>query len=367
MFDFEGRRAISVYVVENAVENETNVASAEQVDQILTLTSTLVADQDDGPKAGEWEDPEEFAEEQGLMGRLIHLLASPDPDMQYNILSTARKHFGTGGPLRIGSSLPPIVIAAYRLVKGYHDIREEDEKWGKKGAKIFQFCHATIAALVKADMAELPLRMYLQGALALDKIPYNDQETMAYEFMSQAFSLYEDEISDSRAQLAAISLIIGTLEQTTCFSEENHDPLRTQCALAGSKLLKKPDQCRGVMVCSHLFWTGKTKTNDGEELRDVKRVLDCLKKGVKIASQCMDPGTKAQLYIELLNKYIFFSEKGHTGVSDEILQELVKRISEELPNIEAGSDEADQVSKHFENTMSHIKVRQENAEEPTFK
>ena len=43
--DFEGRRAISVFLVENAVENETHVASAEQVDQILTLTSTLVADQ----------------------------------------------------------------------------------------------------------------------------------------------------------------------------------------------------------------------------------------------------------------------------------------------------------------------------------
>ena len=38
-----------------------------------------------------------------------------------------------------------------------------------------------------------------------------------------------------------------------------------------------------------------------------------------------------------------------------------------MPDLEAGSDEADQVSKHFENTMSHIKVRQENGEEPTFK
>ena len=45
MFDFEGRRAISVFIVENAVENETSVASAEHVDQILTLTATLVADQ----------------------------------------------------------------------------------------------------------------------------------------------------------------------------------------------------------------------------------------------------------------------------------------------------------------------------------
>lgn len=287
IFDFEGRRAISVFIVENAIENETTVATADQVDAILSLTAPLVCDQEDGPKAEQWEDPDEFAEEQGLMGRLIHLLVSSEPDQQYQILSTARKHFGTGGAKRIGSSLPPIIIAAFKLAKQFYEIRERDDKWEKKVAKIFQFCHATINALVKVDMAELPLRMYLQGALALDKIPYGEHETMAYEFMSQviddirhaltakfilhnlfqAFSLYEDEISDSRAQLAAISLMIGTLEQTTCFSEENHDPLRTQCALAASKLLKKPDQCRGVQVCSHLFWTGKTKTNDGKEVR----------------------------------------------------------------------------------------------------
>ena len=93
------------------------------------------------------------------------------------------------------------------------------------------------------------------------------QETVAYEFFSQAFSIYEDEISDSRAQLAAITLLIGTLEKMTCFTEENHDPLRTQCALAAAKLLKKPDQCRGVQACSHLFWSGKTVTNGGKEVR----------------------------------------------------------------------------------------------------
>jgi len=242
----------------------------------------------------------------------------------------------------------------------------QDDKWEKKVAKIFQFCHATIAALVKADMAELPLRMYLLGVLALDKIPYNDQETMAYEFMSQAFSLYEDEISDSRAQMAAISLMIGTLEQTTCFSEENHDPLRTQCALAASKLLKKPDQCRGVMVCSHLFWTGKTKTNGGKELNDAKRVLDCLKKGVKIASQVMDLGTKVQLLVELLNKYIFFLEKGVASVQIEMIQELIDRIKEDSPNLEA-NDEGEQIGSHFANTLAHIKTRMAEEEGPSYK
>jgi hypothetical protein len=41
----------------------------------------------------------------------------------------------------------------------------------------------------------------------------------------------------------------GTFQQMHCFSEENHDPLRTQCALAAAKLLKKPDQCQVGTLC----------------------------------------------------------------------------------------------------------------------
>lgn len=85
-------------------------------------------------------------------------------------------------------------------------------------------------------------------------------------YLSKAFSLYEDEISDSKAQLAAITLIIGTFERMRCFSEENHEPLRTQCALAASKLLKKPDQCRAVSICAHLFWSGRSTDKNGEEV-----------------------------------------------------------------------------------------------------
>ena len=95
--------------------------------------------------------------------------------------------------------------------------------------------------------------------------------------------------------------MIGTLEQMKCFSEENHDPLRTQCALAASKLLKKPDQCRGVQVCSHLFWSGKTKTNNGEELKDAKRVLDCLSRCLHylvIANEILVLGFMRNIFLE---------------------------------------------------------------------
>ena len=58
-------------------------------------------------------------------------------------------------------------------------------------AKLFQFCHTTISALVKAEMSELPLRLFLQGALVLDTIPFENQETVAYEYMSQVNIIFK--------------------------------------------------------------------------------------------------------------------------------------------------------------------------------
>lgn len=52
-----------------------------QVDAIMNLVSTLIQDQPDQP--AEDPDPEDFADEQSLVGRFIHLLRSDDPDQQY--------------------------------------------------------------------------------------------------------------------------------------------------------------------------------------------------------------------------------------------------------------------------------------------
>ncbi len=61
----------------------------------------------------------------GLMGRLVHLLYSDDPDQHYQILNIARKQFGTGGPKRIPFTLPPIIVQAFQLAKRFHDIRDK--------------------------------------------------------------------------------------------------------------------------------------------------------------------------------------------------------------------------------------------------
>ncbi|XP_064466793.1 vacuolar protein sorting-associated protein 35-like [Ornithodoros turicata] len=357
--DYKGRKTMASFLVNNALENDTLLPTHEQVDQVLCLIAPLVQDQPDQPQ--EDDDIEDFIEEQVLVGRLANLMVAETADQQYMILTTARKHFGAGGNKRTRYTLPPLVFHAYQLAFKYKELSIEDDKWEKKCGKIFQFCHQTISALIKAELAELPLRLFLQGALAAGQVKFENYETVAYEFISQAFSLYEDEISDSKAQLSAITLIMGTVEQTSCFSEENHEPLRTQCALAASKLLKKPDQCRGVALCSHIFWSGKTRERNEEEMHDSKRVTECLKKGLRIATQCMDISVQVQLFVELLNHYIYFYEKGNEQIKIDTISQLVGKIREELTLLEA-SEETDQIKKHFENTLDHMHIRMESPE-----
>ncbi|PZC72827.1 hypothetical protein B5X24_HaOG210544 [Helicoverpa armigera] len=247
-----GRIMIAVHLINDVLETDCMISTPEDVEAVLAMLDVLVKDQPDQPTTEP--DVEDFMEEQGLLARLIHHFKSDSADRQYLILSSARKALQAGGAARVRHSFPPILFHAYSLAHTYRELRDTDEMWEKKCQKIFQFCHQTISMLVKAELAELPLRLYLQGALAISEIGFANHETIAYEFLSQAFSLYEDEISDSKAQLAAITLIIATFEQINCFGAENAEPMRTQCALAASKLLKKPDQSRAVALCAHLFW-----------------------------------------------------------------------------------------------------------------
>ena len=110
--------------------------------------------------------------------------------------------------------------------------------------------------------------------------------------------------------------------------------------MSSSRLLKKPDQCRSVAGCAHLFWTGRITDTNGDvievhdvcmtlstymyivtngvrtyvQLREGKRVLECLKKSGRIANQCMDDNVKVQLFVELLTYYMHFYEKGDNQV-----------------------------------------------------
>jgi vacuolar protein sorting-associated protein 35 len=124
---------------------------------------------------------------------------------------------------------------------------------------------------VNSGCADLALRLFVMCGEVADQTGF---EEVSYEFFAQAFTIYEDAISDSRAQFQAVCIISGALHGSRGFSKENYDTLITKAALHGSKLLKKPDQCRAVYLASHLWWVVENPHRGEEDPKDVSLSLD---------------------------------------------------------------------------------------------
>jgi len=78
----------------------------------------------------------------------------------------------------------------------------------------------------------------------------------------------------------------------------------------------------------------------------------------------MDPMVQVQLYIELLNHYIYFLEKKNDQITVPMLNQIIQKIYGELPNLEL-NDESEQINKHLLNTIEHIRFKSEGSGSPS--
>lgn len=203
------------------------------------------------------------------------------------------------------------------------------------------------------EAPSIALRLFLLAAQISDECGFED---LTYDLYVQAFSVYEESISESRAQLQAITLIIGTLQGAKVFGEDNYDTLITKAALHGAKLLKKPHQALAVNLASHLWWQevapeeeppakeaaekpAAAKEEGAENPKavriaasttsnafthrnttqyphqDSKRVLECLQKALRIANSATEEIVTIQLYCDTLDQYMYYLDRGAPAVS----------------------------------------------------
>ncbi|SPO32304.1 related to vacuolar protein-sorting protein VPS35 [Ustilago trichophora] len=312
-------------------------------------------------------DMEEMAEEQGWIARMIHLFRADELETQFSLLQTARKHFVDGGE-RIKFTLPPLITSAIKLARRYKLRERKESSWETKMLTLYKFIHQVISILYnKVESSDICLRLFLLAAQSADESGF---EELAYEFYVQSFTIYEESISESRAQLHAIGLIISTLQTARVFGTDNYDTLITKAALHGAKLLKKPHQAAAVMMASHLWWqtevpghpsglatssssaTGNAAANSsvaasgsnsnggstGKEnkpilLKDGKRVLECLQKSLRIANSCIDERSTVEIFCSALDQYLYYFEQQVEAVAPKYINSLVELISNGLDSL----------------------------------
>jgi len=373
------RRDVATRAAEAVLRAGEPLESIEAVESLFGLLGPLLKDEPGAaPPAEEEGKPEVDARverEQQLVARLAHLAEHDDTDVLFKVLGTMRKHFGQGGLARIKYTLVPLVFRALALSRVIQALEKQPDapKLQFSCRKVFQFVHEIVTAMA-GHFPELSLHLFLEAAVGADAAGLS---AIAYAFVSEAFILYEDELPDSKAQIKAIHAMIGALVAAKGFSDDDYDALVTKTTLYSAKLFKKPDQCRMVANCSHLFWapeepalpappdeddaTAATAppTPPPKGQRDAKRVLECLQKSLKIADACMTMTTNASpihLFVEILDHYVAHFEAKNPMVTTKYISGLVALINEHIDNMENVETRA-AVERHYKNTKDRIRSK----------
>uniref|UniRef100_A0A7R9YYL8 Vacuolar protein sorting-associated protein 35 n=1 Tax=Chlamydomonas euryale TaxID=1486919 RepID=A0A7R9YYL8_9CHLO len=260
-------------------------------------------------------------------------------------------------------------------------------------------------ALSLADVATQPalaVQLLLAGGLAASEEA--KAELLAYAFFEEAFTLYEERVSDQRSRVNVLFSIIGALQRCTVFGEENRAALVQNASGYASRLLKRSDQCRAACACSHLSWQhhapagaagdsavggggGKVAGHDGGKgkgaaaaagsgggsgpVRDASRVMASLKRAIKAANAAKQQieataraaspdaiATYVSLYIDIFHQHLYYYDRGVDGFSPAVLQALIDLIQGELAARAASNSASDAAAMAaWGRTAAYVKAR----------
>ncbi|KZM28400.1 retromer complex subunit Vps35 [Ascochyta rabiei] len=360
------RRAVAGEIARSLMRNKTPITSVENLESVLEILKVLIREgiqqaqgYPGGPIQRRAQETEETIEEQGWLARIVHLIHGKDNDTQFKLLQAARKAFSEGNE-RVKYTTPAIITASLKLARQYKKREHFDDNWQSQSSALYKFMHNTLSTLYSrvTGSADLSLRLFIACGQVADQ---NNFEEVAYEYFAQAFTIYEEAISDSRAQFQAVCVVASGLHTTRNFGKENYDTLITKCALHGSKLLKKPDQCRAVYLASHLWWATELRALGEEDpknlYRDGKRVLECLQRALRVADACMDAAVSVELFVEILNRYVYYFDQENDAVTTKYLNGLIELIHSNLSSNENASS-LENPRKHFQRTLDYIASRE---------
>ncbi|KAL2022830.1 hypothetical protein VTK56DRAFT_4361 [Thermocarpiscus australiensis] len=367
---YHTRRAVAGEVARNLLKNHTLISTPGHLENVLEILKVLIKEGSQAPAGypgvvqprARPVETDETLEEQGWLARLVHLIHSEDNDTQFRLLQMTRKAYAEGNE-RIRVTTPPLITAGLKLARRFKTREHYDDNWSSQSSALFKFLHSAISTLYTrvngSGIAELSLRLFCSCGQVADQTGF---EEVAYEFFAQAFTVYEEAISDSKAQFQAVCVIASALHRTRNFGKENYDTLITKCAQHASKLLRKPDQCRAVYLASHLWWAtpiaANGETEETELYRDGKRVLECLQRSLRVADSCMETATSIELFVEILDRYVYYFDQKNESVTTKYLNGLIELIHSNLAGNQQDSASVEASRKHFMQTLEMIQSKE---------
>lgn len=343
------QRVVSLEILNRILSQNVKIKSVDDAAGLLKLLRVIIVNKDKEQDTN-GDESIDFINEQEKLAKLVHSMWNKDTTIHSKLLTTVKGLLSEGN---IKHTYPALFFNTLKLIRR--------NKNPELTASLFKFTSRVINDVYRVGLNDLSFKLYLASATIADQVK---AEEFAYEFFAQCFTIYEESISDSRSQYQSIVSIAGTLQQCRNFSRDNYDTLITKTALHGSKLLKKPDQCRAVYLASHLWWGVEIPALGEEEgvtefYRDGKRVLECLQRSLRVADMCMDSGVSIELFVEILNRCLYYFIHGNESISIKYINGLIELIQTNIDTLVQEGSANENPKKHFERTLEYITLQKD--------
>jgi vacuolar protein sorting-associated protein 35 len=375
--DFSSRSTLSLRIIESLVNGSCfeRLNSVEKVTILLDFIKPLLVDSSDSGEP----DMYQFEYEQQTVAKLIFIIHNSDPLIQYDMLNLLKNVFVKGGTRR-KFTMPPLVNSLFMLASSVsHAYEAKNNNEHESGKAIYddfikkyhtdQFGNSNeyikfiqkilnnlgdLINLISADHPETAFKLYLNGLNQINDLKAERQsfEESGYNFATSALALIQEGKVDAEKKLSLIGLFIGTITSINFFSKDNMSTITSNLQTMSQTLVKRSDQCLAMLSCSHLYFH--------EVVKDTAKVNECLTKAKRFAEFAMTNAQNLILFIHILNKYLFYIEKGTSFVKADIINDIIESVKNHIETIKNENQNTNflpDIEKYFHITLEVIANR----------
>ena len=379
--DISSRKNLGLKIIESLYKSNSKekLDTVEKMQKLLNIIKPLLYPSEEGI-----EDPYTVTMEQIELCKMIFSVKSQDPEVIYEIYGELKNVFVEGGPERRKFTLPSlancIIAFCHKLSLAYDNknnlVSEEikknqysleninsvniskidsDETFYKLMLNVYKLLNETIA-LVAEDSPETAFKLYLSSASQVNNIQSdrNNFEEACASFINAAMDIYQEGKYDQNLKYSLLSDVVGYLLSFTILGNENIENTLKILAESGTKMAKRGDQFNSMLSIAQLYYS---------KLKDGNKTNEYIGKARKYADFAMTNPQNLILFVELLNKFLYFADNGDEVITikaeqiDELIELITNHIQTVKNEVSMDSSFLPPIENYFNNTLDIIKKR----------
>ena len=393
--NFKNKKNLGLTLIETLIEdfNKENstmekIDSLDSLDNVLKYIQPLLGDRRDSIQ----EDESTYEYEQSIVSKLVYIIKSNNPEIIYKILNDLKNIFSHGGVKRRRYTLPPL---ANRIIQFCHEIAicyeskkgllpeknknnkylksiiesldiskiENDEIFIKLNINIYKLLTETID-LISQEQPQMAFNLFLYAASQVNSINCNKEqlEESCATFIKNAIAIFEEGRYNQNQKYDMLTQI-SSLLMTLNINKDIIGTIIDQLIKGSEKMVQREEQCKAMLAISQLYFS---------IFKDTKKVMDCLGKARRFADFAMTNPKNLILFVEYLNKILYFIEKDEKiiDMKPEQVEDLIELIKGHIRTIKnIPSDDIsylEEIEIYFKNTLKLVQSRKINSKNKEF-